>query len=560
MRKLTVPLLFIAILILAFVALSRLILPAGCDIVVYGGGFAGCAAARNAAAAAPEKKVILIIPEPVDKPGGLGTVGGQNFADIRLWQGSLVTQGSFGRWFEDSGQFYSTERMAQIIRDDLLRFKNLEILYSSDIKGTAVTDGLIREVVIGPVARNPEGRVLWGSGERTLRGQVFIDASDDGRLARLAGADLSIGRQDWPKEYLPEDEQDKNWAGQQAATLMFQVKGVKVPKEPMSVGDIVFTRDGKGSWGLAGGKETWQKNPLVVSFNEKHQETGFSVKPINAAQDGSGSDRWWVNMLLMYNVDGRAHERDAGTSLYPKDVNPEHITTDEAWVKARRLLGTKEFLEVLQQFGAIQGNDNYGFGEAGIVLDETGLPVVGQTIYVRETVHGQLAEIEQPSGSEDHNYALATNEAQKAGSAPGKGQDQDNYAARIGLAYYMMDINAYKPVDLKKEGLYTWPVTGGLRPDWKAGGGEPQNPVYLPYNILLTRNIKNLLLPGYAAGSSSLAWAELRVLPNLAVLGDAAGIAAARSIIKNKNPLEFAEEDISWIQTKLLQFGARLDK
>lgn len=559
MRKFTVPFLFLALLIIAFFAVSKAVLPAGYDIVVYGGGFAGCAAARNAAAAALGKGVLLIIPEPVDKPGGLGTVGGQNFADIRLWQGGLVTQGSFGRWFESGGQFYSTEGMAQIISDDLLQFDNIELLYSSDIKSAAVIDGLIRELKISPFSRNSEGRILWGLGERTIRGQVFIDASDDGRLARLAGSALSIGRQDWPKEFLPNDEQD-DWSRQQAATLMFQVEGVRVPPEPMSIGDIVFTRDNKGSWGLAGGKDTWQKNPLVAAFNEKYKATGFSVKPVNAAQNGAGSDRWWVNMLLLYDVDGRAHDRDIGTLLYPADVDPNHITTDEAWIKARKILGTKEFAQVLQQFISKQGNDTYGFQEARIVQDDTGQPKVGEIIYVRESVHGQITDTKKAGGSEDQNYALTSSEVQKAGSSPKKGQDQDNYPERIGLAYYMMDINAYRHEDLKEKGLYTWPVTGALRPDWKARGAEPQNPVYLPYNVLLTKNTKNLLLPGYAACASSMAWAELRVLPNLTVLGDAAGIAASRAVLKKKNPLDFTKEDIFWIQTKLVQFGARLEK
>jgi hypothetical protein len=40
--------------------------------------------------------------------------------------------------------------------------------------------------------------------------------------------------------------------------------------------------------------------------------------------------------------------------------------------------------------------------------------------------------------------------------------------------------------------------------------------------------------------------------PNKTVLGDAAGIAAGRSILKKKNPLDFSGEDNCWIQTKLI--------
>ncbi|MGI6588400.1 MAG: FAD-dependent oxidoreductase [Peptococcia bacterium] len=70
----------------------------------------------------------------------------------------------------------------------------------------------------------------------------------------------------------------------------------------------------------------------------------------------------------------------------------------------------------------------------------------------------------------------------------------------------------------------------------------------------------NLLVPGYATGCSSFAWAEVRVLPNLAVLGDAAGIAAARAVLFGESPADFKEEQINWVQEKLCTMGARLDK
>ncbi|MFZ5753749.1 MAG: FAD-dependent oxidoreductase [Bacillota bacterium] len=124
----------------------------------------------------------------------------------------------------------------------------------------------------------------------------------------------------------------------------------------------------------------------------------------------------------------------------------------------------------------------------------------------------------------------------------------------------MMDINAYLPQDLKFSGKYDWPVTRWLRPDWWERGGEPKNPVYLPYRMLTVKGVKNLLVPGYATGCSSFAWAELRVLPNLAVLGDAAGVAAARAVLYGEDPSEFSTPQIRWVQEKLRQFGARLDK
>jgi hypothetical protein len=151
------------------------------------------------------------------------------------------------------------------------------------------------------------------------------------------------------------------------------------------------------------------------------------------------------------------------THLYPRDADPNHITTDEAWVKAAGLLGTEEnFAEVLRQFIAKEGNILM-FGEARVVRDAAGCPRLPDNLCA-ESVHGQASDVKEKSSTEDCNYALAAMRS-KLGNNSGEGQDRDNYEERIGLGYYMMDINAYRPEDLKEKGLYTWPVTGVLRPD-----------------------------------------------------------------------------------------------
>ncbi|MDD2212336.1 MAG: FAD-dependent oxidoreductase [Clostridia bacterium] len=531
------------------------------DVVIYGGGFAGCASAYSAAWAAPEKKVLLIVPEPVAQLGGLGTVGGQNFADIRYWQNQLVTAGSFQRWFEKSGQFYNTEQMAEIITKDLARFANVTILYQHDlrkVKTEKIAKGqrVIKSIVLAPVYRDEQGAILWGKGRSKVEGEVFIDASAEGRLARLASIPLVVGRQDWPREYLPLEEQEEEWARQQAATLMFKVKGVKTPTQPDLKGDLHFVTDTQGSWAIVGGKETWQSNAVVRRFNERYGSQGFAIKPLNAAQNGAGSEEWWVNMLLVFDVDGRAREKDRGTALFPVQGVGQK-TVDQAWRETREVLQKPEFLEVLQQFRVVENGEMYGFGEASLVWDQNKQPIVGEIMYLRETVHTLQGA---RNGEESDGYALTTQEIQKAGSNSQDGKDQDNYVERIGLGYYMMDINAFMYEDLLEGNRYVWPVTSYLRPDWQRAGGQPAHPVYLPYAMLKSTGCVNLLLPGYAAGCSSLAWAEVRVLPNLAVLGDAAGVAAARAVLFREKPADFRAEQIKWVQEKLDTMGARLEK
>ena len=553
------------------------------DIVIIGGGFDGCAAARSAALAGPDKKIMLVVTDPVQSLGGLGTVGGQNFTDIRLWQGKLVTHGSFGRWFAKAGQFYNTERMAEIIKEDLAQFKNIKILYSYDIEEVTTKGNDIKEIQLRQIYREESGKIAWGQDTTKVKGKIFIDASMDGRLTRLAGNNLSVGRADWPAEYLPAPE-NNTLARQQAATLMFQVKGVKTPPKNMLINGWEFVRDAKGSWGLAGGKGAFTTNPKVVAFNDKYGPQGFAIKPINAAANGKDSDVWWVNCLLVFNVAGQAHERDKGSTHFPGQSLPQELTVDQAWLQAREFLNNPDFLAALREF-KVQDTVNgawYGFGEAELVRDTKGQPVVGQTLYIRESLHSTQASLDGSSketaknvgketnlpttleaSSENSNYAVTTLEAQLAAAnsaTNGITTDADNYKTRIGLGYYMMDINAFVPEDLKASGSYNWPVTKHLRPDWQQTGGQPKNPVYLPFETLLPSKTNNLLIPGYAASISSFAWAELRVLPNLAVLGDAAGVAAVRAIDKSKAPRAFGEQDIAWLQQQLKKMGAIIDK
>lgn len=551
-------LLFISAVIIVVAVLLCQFFVKDYDIVVYGSGFSGCAAAYNAAITAPEKKIALIVPEPVDLLGGLGTAGGQNFADIRFWQGQIVTQGSFSRWYENFGQFYSTEKLGEKMQKELAQFPNLTIIYNYDIQKIRSWGNKIYALYIKSVLRENDGVVRWGKDKRDISARVFIDASNDGRLARLAHQPLSVGREDWPDEFLQEGEAKGQRARQQAVTLMFKVKGVSVPSKPGAYGEWYFARDKKGSWGLVGGKNTWCNNNIVKKFNQDNEEKGFAIKPINAAQNGTDSDEWWVNMLLVFHVDGRAHERDKGSKLYPNDVISEHRTTDQGWIEARNILADSSFLEALRQFKVDMNGNSYGFGEAELIKDQDGQPVVGELLYIRESVHG--LQNDNSNINENLDFAVTTQEASLAGNEPSDGSDKDNYSERIGLGYYLMDINAYEPKDLMKNGEYIWPVTGYLRSDWQIEFGQPTNPVYLPLSMIISQKIDNLLMPGYAASCSSMAWAELRVLPNLAVLGDAAGVAAARAVLFKEDPVDFKKEQITWVQERLKQNGSRLDK
>jgi hypothetical protein len=563
------------------------------DVVVYGGTFAGCAAARTAAQLSPQSSVLVVVPLPEHVLGGTGTAGGQNFFDIRYWRGEVVTGGSFTRWFKAAGRFYGTREMAEILRDDLAGRKNITILWGYDVeevrKGLvpgrpavpppgggrpsggagSFSSGLlsfrIKELGLREVSRDGDGVLFWGERRRTVAGRVFIDASDDGRLTRLAAPEgcLSTGRGDWPAEFLPPDEREQVVAArQQAATLMFKVRGVVPPPRSGAYGDLFFLRDPQtGAWGVFGGRDTYRKSPAVVAFNELNAPRGFALKPLNAAQDGPGSDQWWVNALLVFNVDGRACRRDLGSGRYPQDKRPGTLDADEAWLAARNLIARPEFLEALRCFSVPDGKGGRcGFFRAELVRDAAGRPEVGSVLYLRETIHLAPEGAAAGGGGREGGFPLSPRECRLAGEGPARGEDRQNYPSRIGLAHYLQDVNAYTAEDLRGAGGYRWPVTDLLRPDLAALGEQPQNPVYLPYEMLVTPRLANLLVPGYATGAASLSWAQVRVIPSLCVLGDAAGAAVAEALAGGGDPAWFGQAEIWRVQSLLRGIGARLEK
>lgn len=365
----------------------------------------------------------------------------------------------------------------------------------------------------------------------------------------------TVGRYDWPASLLDSDERGSNGkARQQVATLMFKVKNFdrfKADDDELTAGD----KDNNGVYSATGGTRAYKTNTKILNFNNTHGPEGFALKPFNMAQDGHGSDEWWVNMLLVFNVDGRAYNRDltGDTSyLFPSDMRSDYKTVDDAWVAARKVLDYPDFLPALRSF--------LGFEGADIVRDKNGDPVVGNSLYLRETIHSAFSSSDRANGTEDTNYALSAKDFWNPGATKNTGNDSRHYAKRMGLNYYGLDINAYKFEDLKQNGQYIWghEVTEAARSDIKFP--EHVSPTYITYSAIATNFVYNLLIPGYAAGIASLGWAEARTIPNQCVLGDAAGVAAAYAVNNNIDPLNFGSADITAVQNILKNSGALLEK
>ena len=554
------------------------------DIVVYGGTVAGVAAAAKAAGnlkGIRDKKIALIIPDPVDHNGngvclgGLATVGGQNYFDQRNWSRHGLpdvhpAQGTYA-WWSDNGkhQFYGVKNLADTMKQDLAKYGSMiSYYYGYDNTSVSWGNGKISSVNLKQIKRDAStGIVVWENTTATVKGTVFIDASDSGRLTRLSNFGGTVGRYDFPAHALDASEKSSPGQGrQQVATLMFKVTGIDTSvreidlsgKSPDGMRDVFVVPTAKEEHKEArgnGGKYAYKNNTTIVNFNNKYGPQGFVLKPFNAAQDGENSAEWWVNMLLLFNVDGRANNRDKGTSIFPADMRSDYKTVDDAWVAGRKMLENPEFLSAMRCFP--------GFQSAKLVMDSDGKPAVGKILYLRETIHAAQSSSARANGTENSNYGLHAMDCWDAGASSSEKTDKRNYKKRIGLNYYYSDINGYKFEDLKDaNGKYIWfdEVGQKIRSDIGVTDETPKNPVYVPYDALATNFVYNLLIPGYAVGASSFAWAEIRVLPNQCVLGDAAGVAAAYAVKNAKDPLNFSQTDIANIQTLLKNSNALLEK
>ena len=87
----------------------------------------------------------------------------------------------------------------------------------------------------------------------------------------------------------------------------------------------------------------------------------------------------------------------------------------------------------------------------------------------------------------------------------------------------------------------------GMVSDWRARG-----PVFeIPFEALYGKEVKNLITAGRCISVTDDMWDITRVIPDCAVTGEAAGVAAAMSD-------DFANLDIKELQAELVRRGVKL--
>lgn len=615
------------------------------DIVIYGGGLQAYASAVAAAKQRTTKltKILLIAPYPVDELGGISTTGGQNAWDVsKSPNGEFYHQGTFKTLYNRFPMPYNTQEMSNYLKsslnDYLVDYKTQydisRVICKEKAAGNTEEPIKIEKITIRGIARDNEaadytnGYVKWtNAAPITITGKIFIDASEEGRLARSLNTAATTGRYNWPADSLDDDEKgvisdsptktvpcDNTPAvRQQAATIIYKLKGVDLSGYQGSTSSetngVYHSLWGGDKYKIKG-SETWK-------FNDEYSNQGIIIKSLNAGTNNPANDDYYINNFLLFNVDGRANYRDTpegrrGFSsensedenyiqdFYPKNIFKDTMTTDEAWVKARDFFvyHKKEILNVLHD---IPGFESASF--TGYSNDDGGQPEICDILYLRETVHTSK-NFSQRSNNSENNYHVMIDDAFQGISGVydeiEEGEQDEfklthanhviidkkekeknkNFSHRIGIASYGLDIHPYGVRDLidekSSDGIkYIWHDKSfqKMRPDFKDNYLDKcrnfynpdkfyssEYPLYVPFEALITNQVSNLLLPGYAAGVSSEAWGLVRIFANLCVLGDAAGVTAAYSVADGTDPLFLNEADIRGIQNCLENFmGARLD-
>lgn len=470
------------------------------EIVIYGGGPQAVSTALMAAAAGgKDTDILLIVPE--NQLGSIMTAGKQNLFDVNYYKSSKLPPGlpsgyegsqggSLYRFHHELGAVFAPDRMAGYFADLLKSTGQVKVLYETELTAADVHTEpgeeakTIDSVRYRKIKKGKDGRYAFtGKETAPLRADIFVDASETGRLLRLTGAAYHTGREDTGQDQL-----------QMVATLMYKVKGVDAYKaiEP-NKRDYGVAYSKKGSFQFWAGREAYTI-PEIVQYNQ--DKPYFRLKAYNAGEDGYshvGGDTtripFWMNQQIIYEVDARKSFRDIGLNngLYPDSTG---LDPEEAREMSIQELKNPEYWTMLRKLP--------GFEKVEPVLDEHGDPVVGDILYIRESIHAK-------NGPDDpKKHALTKDDVMNGGEAL--------YDRRIGIGYYNFDSNTYRKQEM---------LTNPLHEPW-----------YVPYETLLSPEVNNLLLPGYSANIDSYSWSAMRVYPNLIMLGDAAGVAAGLALQK----------------------------
>lgn len=276
------------------------------DLVVVGGGIAGTSAAITAARLG--LSVALIQDRPV--------LGGNGSSEVRVWPEGHTNQEPYphvgavvAELIRDKGPGDGNAKDAHVYEDrrklDLARAEpNLTLLLEQRVNAADIVDGQVQAVVAQHVRSGKRSRVT---------GRMFLDATGDGVLGALVGADFEITREGhmgmsnlWNVGDVERNECELQCECKDEDPLSLTFVAAETPQPfprcpwAVDLSDKPFPGRTKFS-----GEYSDKKNPLT-RLGGWFWESGFDKDPINDAEETRD-----LNLRAMYgawdalkNVDG----------------------------------------------------------------------------------------------------------------------------------------------------------------------------------------------------------------------------------------------------------------
>jgi len=447
------------------------------DILVFDSSPAGIIA--SIAAASRGYSVTLITEDR--HVGGMRT-SGLSMANI----GVLETFGGLGREFHNRVyQYYLTlygSESAQVKNcDEGFRFEPhvAEKIFLDWLLESGVA--ILNEEFIGSVQK--EGTKIVSvrtDRDRLVTASVFIDASYEGDLLKLAGCSFRVGREG-------KNEYNESFAG------------ITYPPEKVGQADEMTQRYVYRVC-LTDVKEN--QVPIQKPTNYHRASYTIDAAMFRSNPPKSLSDVIPLNMLPNRKTDSRIGEWIGGSFAFP-----------EGTIEERNYIA--------------QEHRDYAQGYLWFLLNDESVPKeikqeLGKWGYAKDEFidnnhwpyHIYVREARRLIG----DYVMTEHDILKDKFKPDG----------IAIGSYMLDVHPVQYVPLSNEigGMYS---KGGVV---REGGVAHQiKPYEIPYRVLLPKHneIENLLVP-VCVSSSHIAYSTIRMEPVYMTLGHAAGIAAAMSL------------------------------
>ncbi|MBU0557265.1 MAG: FAD-dependent oxidoreductase [Alphaproteobacteria bacterium] len=523
------------------------------DVVVVGGGPAGCVAALSAARNGA--RVMLI--ERVGYLGGMMTGGGIggigiNGYIIEKGIGTPVVKGisleilhriqAIGGAPEGSpiARHPTDSVMMTSLLDEMMEEAGVELLFNTVVFDTLVEDGRLKGVAIGNK-----------SGGQVVLADVVIDASADADVAAWAGAPFHHGR----------EEDGRHHGG----SMDMQIGGIDVDRlidylrnQPLLSEEERAELDRERSELMGGGRP-------VNTYKSLKGET-LHAEPVVQPTDWDEVDRIRAaGGIPKLRLSPAAGGPIPGKATAPK-VDGKYVPLpaglDREWVeyikagKVPLLYGATEPVYPPPRFGSIgifrHGKMRDGQMMSGVYevwYDHTNEEEVSKSLIYRRKLNRVYLNFlrERIPGFEE---AYIVMESPTGGAREGR---------RIVGDYILTEddvLSSRRFPDVIAKGGPRGPDLHSVTGLWGDGVASPfKAPYDIPYRILLPKDIEGLLVAGRCVSATFAALGAVRDQATCMSMGEAAGAAASIAVREGVTPRQV---DVRTLQQRLLDQGALL--